>query len=54
MDPEAAQRLWTLTRGNVLYLRNIVEQEVADGRIAKSTGAGGGLVIRSCRQAWSS
>ena len=26
------QRLWKLTRGNVLYLRNIVEQEVADGR----------------------
>ena len=32
VDPDAAQRLWKLTRGNVLYLRNIVEQEVADGR----------------------
>ena len=34
VDRDAAQRLWQLTRGNVLYLRNIVEQEVADGRIA--------------------
>ena len=35
VDPDAAQRLWKLTRGNVLYLRNIVEQEVADGRIVQ-------------------
>jgi hypothetical protein len=34
LDPEATLRLWQLTRGNVLYLRNIVEQEVADGRLA--------------------
>lgn len=34
----AAQRLWELTRGNVLYLRNIVEQEVADGRIVQQHG----------------
>ncbi len=33
VDPEAAERLWTLTRGNPLYLRNIVEQEVADERL---------------------
>ena len=38
MDPDAAQRLWTLTRGNVLYLRNIVEQEVADGRLDEQHG----------------
>ena len=38
MDPDAAQRLWTLTRGNVLYLRNIVEQEVADGRLEMQCG----------------
>ncbi|MGX9788257.1 LuxR C-terminal-related transcriptional regulator [Mycobacterium sp. MMS18-G62] len=38
VDPEAAQRLWTLTRGNPLYLRNIVEQEVADGRLATKHG----------------
>jgi DNA-binding CsgD family transcriptional regulator len=35
VDPDAAQRLWRLTRGNLLYLRNIVEQEVADGRIMR-------------------
>ena len=34
VDPQAAQRLWTLTRGNPLYLRNIVEQEVIDERLA--------------------
>ncbi len=38
VDPDAAQRLWRLTRGNVLYLRNIVEQELADGRIALQHG----------------
>jgi DNA-binding CsgD family transcriptional regulator len=34
VDPQAAERLWTLTRGNPLYLRNIVEQEVVDERLA--------------------
>ena len=38
VDPDAAQRLWTLTRGNVLYLRNIVEQEVADGQLELQHG----------------
>ena len=32
--PDAARRLWELTQGNALYLQNIVEQEVADGRLA--------------------
>jgi DNA-binding CsgD family transcriptional regulator len=38
VDPDAAQRLWKLTGGNLLYLRNIVEQEVADGRIMRQHG----------------
>ncbi|MDT5207976.1 MAG: hypothetical protein QOF67_391 [Mycobacterium sp.] len=38
VDSDAAQRLWTLTRGNVLYLRNIVDQEVADGRLELQRG----------------
>jgi DNA-binding CsgD family transcriptional regulator len=38
LDPAAAVRLWELTRGNVLYLRNIVEQEVADGRLVRRHG----------------
>src|SRR4029453_9374849 len=38
VDSDAAQRLWKLTQGNVLYLRNIVEQEVADGRIVHENG----------------
>src|SRR4029078_5118234 len=32
VDPDAVNRLWKLTRGNVLYLQNIVEQEFAGGR----------------------
>lgn len=38
VDPDASQRLWQLTRGNILYLRTIVEQEFADGRIAQRHG----------------
>jgi DNA-binding NarL/FixJ family response regulator len=38
VDPDAARRLWELTRGNVLYLRNIVEQQVADGRLVRQDG----------------
>ncbi|WP_234803664.1 ATP-binding protein, partial [Mycolicibacterium diernhoferi] len=33
VDADAAHRLWQLTRGNALYLRNIVEQELTDGRL---------------------
>jgi DNA-binding CsgD family transcriptional regulator len=50
MDPDAAHRMWTLTRGNVLYLRNIVEQEVADGRLGQRHGSwrwSGDPVVRS-------
>jgi DNA-binding CsgD family transcriptional regulator len=36
--PDAAARLWKLTRGNALYLRNIVEQETADGRMEQRDG----------------
>ena len=54
VDPDAAQRLWKLARGNVLYLRNIVEQEVADGRLVQQHGSGDGSVIRSCRRVSSS
>src|SRR6201997_83067 len=43
VDPAAAERLWKLTRGNVLYLRNIVEQEAADGRIVQRHGYWRGL-----------
>ena len=38
LDPQAAERLWTLARGNPLYLRNIVEQEVADERLIMRDG----------------
>lgn len=36
--PDAVLRLWRLTRGNALYLRNIVEREIEDGRLAKQDG----------------
>jgi DNA-binding CsgD family transcriptional regulator len=38
VDSDAVERLWKLTRGNILYLRNIVEQEVADHRIVQDHG----------------
>jgi DNA-binding CsgD family transcriptional regulator len=38
VEPDAARRLWRLTRGNILYLRNIVEQEIGDGRFAPQQG----------------
>jgi len=38
LDPDAARRLWTLTRGNVLYLVNIVEQEISAGRLVQQHG----------------
>ncbi|MGW0162513.1 AAA family ATPase [Mycobacterium sp. NPDC003323] len=38
IDSAAAQRFWDLTRGNALYLRNIVEQELADGRLELRDG----------------
>jgi DNA-binding CsgD family transcriptional regulator len=38
VDADATRRLWNLTHGNVLYLRNIVEQEVADGRLVQRNG----------------
>jgi DNA-binding CsgD family transcriptional regulator len=38
LDPDAARRLWELTRGNVLYLRNIVDQEVVHDRLAMQNG----------------
>ena len=38
VDPEVTSRLWELTRGNPLYLRNILEREVADGRLIQQHG----------------
>jgi DNA-binding CsgD family transcriptional regulator len=38
LDSFAVGLLWKLTRGNVLYLRNIVEQGVADERLVEQRG----------------
>lgn len=38
IDRAAGQRLWSLTRGNVLYLHHLVEQEVAAGRLVAEHG----------------
>jgi DNA-binding CsgD family transcriptional regulator len=38
VDPDAVDRLWKLTQGNVLYLQNIVEQEFAGGRLLQQNG----------------
>jgi len=34
-----ARRLWALTRGNPLYLRTIVEQEITHGRLSRQCGS---------------
>jgi DNA-binding CsgD family transcriptional regulator len=52
LDPDAAARLWTLTRGNALYLRNIVEQEVADGRLELTEGFRGERSDGECHWRW--
>lgn len=38
VHPDDAARLWRLTRGNVLYLRNIVEHDVVAGRLVRQRG----------------
>jgi hypothetical protein len=38
LEADTARRLWRFTRGNVLYLRNIVEREVADRRLTRGHG----------------
>ena len=38
LDPDTNTRLYQLTRGNALYLRHIVEREVADGRLQLQQG----------------
>jgi DNA-binding CsgD family transcriptional regulator/tetratricopeptide (TPR) repeat protein len=38
VDSESVRRLWKLTRGNTLYLRNIVEQEIGDKRLVQRRG----------------
>ncbi|MDA2891160.1 LuxR C-terminal-related transcriptional regulator [Mycolicibacterium sp. BiH015] len=48
LDVDTAARLYALTRGNVLYLRHIVEQEVAEGRLESHGGQwrwAGGLSV---------
>lgn len=49
-DPIGAQQLWRLTRGNALYLRHIVESELAEGRVREYGGTWswtGDLIVSS-------
>ncbi len=38
LESTAAEHLWRLTRGNALYLRNIVDVEVAENRLVQQKG----------------
>ena len=38
VDPVSERRLWSLTRGNVSFLRRIVEQEMCAGRLRRTDG----------------
>ncbi|MGH3582120.1 MAG: LuxR family transcriptional regulator, partial [Mycobacterium sp.] len=37
-DPDCAERMWRLTAGNALFLRQLVEQEHAAGRLVQTNG----------------
>ncbi|MFE3187710.1 AAA family ATPase [Nocardia sp. NPDC059240] len=54
VDPDAAQQLWNLTRGNVLYLRHLVDQERDAGRLARRddlwSWSGGSAVSGTLRE----
>ena len=48
IDPDAGHRMWSLTRGNALYLHHMVEQEVSAGRLSCEHGSWrwtGGLTV---------
>ena len=38
LESGAAHRLWTITRGNVLYLRHLVDAELESGRLWQAAG----------------
>ncbi|MFD2157192.1 helix-turn-helix transcriptional regulator [Rhodococcus jostii] len=38
LEPNTARGLWTFTRGNVLYLRHLLEQELASNRLTEHQG----------------
>ncbi|MGV9734973.1 LuxR C-terminal-related transcriptional regulator [Rhodococcus aetherivorans] len=38
MEASSAERLWACTQGNVLYLRHLLEDEYASGRLTQSSG----------------
>jgi DNA-binding CsgD family transcriptional regulator len=38
VDPDCQQRMWALTRGNVLFLRHLVDQELREGRLVNRGG----------------
>ena len=39
LEHDLSDRMWTLTRGNVLYLRHVLDRELADGRILQHSGS---------------
>ncbi|MFC9553856.1 LuxR C-terminal-related transcriptional regulator [Rhodococcus sp. NPDC056960] len=38
LEPSATHRLWDLTRGNTLYLRHLIDQELVSGRLTQHRG----------------
>lgn len=38
VDPDCEKRMWALTRGNVLFLRHLVDQELRHGRLVMRDG----------------
>jgi len=47
-----ARRLWAITRGNALYLRQLVDAELESSRLRQVAGCGNGRASRSCHRGW--
>jgi predicted ATPase len=52
VDSAAARRLWSTTRGNALYLRQLVDGELEAGRLHQVVECGGGRARRSSPPVW--
>jgi hypothetical protein len=52
VDSATARRLWSITQGNALYLRQLVDGELNRDGCIRSPGCGGGRVSWRCRRGW--
>ncbi|EUA42197.1 transcriptional regulator, LuxR family domain protein [Mycobacterium xenopi 4042] len=51
VDARSAERFWKLTGGNALFLRQLVADQIAAGRMRQVAGCGCGTTTSQCRRA---